>query len=99
MKKPSHKPDIKKQVDHYAIMTKAREYKAKIDDLINDKITDASDISKLKEKIYDMRRAGLQKAGEFSVENLAFKALRNTGYIKKLQGYLVKVKDTDLSLD
>lgn len=97
--KPSHNPNIRKEVDNYAIETKAKEYKAKIDDLINDKVDDKDDIHKLKEKIYNMRRAGLQKAGEFSVENLAFKALRNTGYIKKLQKYLVKVKDVDLSLD
>jgi predicted nucleotidyltransferase len=97
--KPSHNPNIEKEVDKYAVEVKAKEYKVKIDDLIKNKIDDKDDIHKLKEKIYDMRRAGLQKAGEFSVENLAFKALRNTGYIKKLKDYLIKVKDVDLSLD
>ena len=28
-----------------------------------------------------MRKSGLAKGGEFSVENLAFKELRNSGYI------------------
>ena len=97
--KPTHNPNISKEIDKYAVEIKAKEYKVKIDDLINDKVDDKDDIHKLKEKIYDMRRAGLQKSGEFSVENLTFKALRNTGYIKKLQQYLIKVKDVDLSLD
>jgi predicted nucleotidyltransferase len=40
--------------------------------------------SKLKEKIMKMRKEGLSKEGEFSVGNLAFKKLRNEGYIEKL---------------
>ena len=39
---------------------------------------------KLKEKIMKMRKEGLSKEGEFSVGNLAFKKLRNEGYIEKL---------------
>jgi len=97
--KPSHNPNIRKEIDNYAVDVKAKEYKVKIDDMINDKVDDKNDIHKLKEKIYDMRRAGLQKSGEFSVENLAFKCLRNKGYIKKLNDYLIKIKDVDLSLD
>jgi len=40
--------------------------------------------NKLKEKIQKMRKEGLSKSGEFSVGNLAFKKLRNEGYIEKL---------------
>ncbi len=39
---------------------------------------------KLKKKILDMRKEGLAREGEFSVENLAFKKLRNEGYIEKI---------------
>jgi len=39
---------------------------------------------KLKEKIMKMRKEGLGKEGEFSIGNLAFKKLRNEGYIEKL---------------
>ena len=39
---------------------------------------------KLKEKIMKMRKEGLSKEGEFSIGNLAFKKLRNGGYIEKL---------------
>ena len=39
---------------------------------------------KLKKKIIETRREGLSKGGEFSVENLVFKKLRNEGYIGKI---------------
>ena len=39
---------------------------------------------KLKEKIQKMRKESLSKDGEFSIGNLAFKKLRNEGYIEKL---------------
>lgn len=38
----------------------------------------------LKKKISKMRKEGLDKKGEFSIGNLAFKKLRNDGYIGKL---------------
>ena len=39
---------------------------------------------KLKSKIMKMRKEGLAERGEFSVENLVFKKLRNEGYIQNL---------------
>jgi hypothetical protein len=39
---------------------------------------------KLKEKIHKMRKESLNKGGEFSVGNLAYKKLRNEGYIEKI---------------
>ena len=49
---------------------------------------DAKDLYKrlqrLKEKIQKMRKESLSKDGEFSVGNLAFKLLRNNGYIGKI---------------
>tara|TARA_B100000131_G_scaffold159372_3_gene154433 strand:- start:547 stop:1356 length:810 start_codon:yes stop_codon:yes gene_type:complete len=41
-------------------------------------------IEKLKEKIRKFRKAGLDRAGEFSSENIAFKVLRRNGYLEKL---------------
>ena len=38
----------------------------------------------LKKKIRDMRQVGLDGEGTYSVENLAFKLLRNNGFVKKL---------------
>ena len=39
----------------------------------------------LKDQIMNMRQNGLEKGGELSIENLAFKYLRNNGYIEKLK--------------
>ena len=40
-------------------------------------------VEKIKDKIRKMRKSGLQKNGEFSVENLAFKVLRRTNVLKQ----------------
>ena len=39
---------------------------------------------RIKKKILDMRKQGLAREGEFSVENLVFKKLRSEGYIEKI---------------
>ena len=41
-------------------------------------------IDKLKEKIRKFRKTGLDRAGEFSGENIAFKVLRRNNYLEKL---------------
>lgn len=38
----------------------------------------------LKEKIMKARKDGLEKEGEFSIENLVFKRLRNAGWLERL---------------
>ena len=51
----------------------------------NKKYTDAlSYIDKLKQKIRKFRKAGLDRAGEYSSENIAFKILRRNNYLQKL---------------
>jgi predicted nucleotidyltransferase len=47
----------------------------------------------LKEKIKNLRSSGLERDGIFSVENLAFKLLRNAGQIEKLYYYSTKAYD------
>lgn len=51
-----------------------------------------------KEKIKKMRKAGLESGGEMSVENLAYKTLRNNGYLDKLSNIIVKIQDEQLSI-
>ena len=41
-------------------------------------------ISKVWKKIKDGRSAGLEKEGEYSIENLVFKLLRRNGYIQRI---------------
>jgi len=53
---------------------------------------------KLRERIKKMRQSGLENGGEFSIENLSFKYLRNNNYIEKLHTIIQKSLDTKLSL-
>ena len=54
---------------------------------------------KLLDKIKRMRKSGLEKGGEFSVENLVFKKLRNEGIIEKLMKIKKEEVDRELSLE
>lgn len=60
---------------------------------------DAAKLSAVKDRITNMRKAGLERAGEWSTENLAFKALRNTGVIDELSEKIRELEDRELSLE
>ena len=55
-------------------------------------------INKIKERLKNFRQTGLDKGGEYSLENLAFKNLRNTGYLEKLNKLKNMLVDKTLSL-
>jgi uncharacterized alkaline shock family protein YloU len=57
---------------------------------------DAHDITK--ERLRNMRSSGLEKGGEYSVENLAFKVLRRSDIIGQLNDLKSKSYDTMMSL-
>ena len=76
--------------DEELIRSKAEKFMSQVKD-IEDDIESGGDledvaekIKKLWKKIKDSRKAGLQKDGEFSVENLVFKLLRRNGYIERI---------------
>lgn len=81
-------PELVIKIDHM---------KQKIDDMISSKSSDES-FKKLKEKFKNMRSAGLKKAGEYSVENLMFKELRNLGYLDRVNDYILSSENEKLSL-
>jgi len=88
---------IKPEVDDSAV-------EAKKDSLIHDIETAllSKDLNKLrlvKEKITNMRKAGLERAGEWSVENLVFKILRNLGLIDEITDKIRELEDQELSLE
>lgn len=95
-KKPEHK---EVNVDDEAVGIKAREIMVKIDRLVDSESDDISAIDKVKDSIKRLRKVGLERDGELSVENLAFKALRNNGYLEKLYTYGREAKDKSLSID
>ncbi len=82
------KKPIKKiiNINTGAVQLKAADLMNAIDDLESNQ--DQKDFLKkheqLKNKIKKYRQSGLDKSGEFSIENLVFKVLRNTGYLAKM---------------
>jgi hypothetical protein len=53
---------------------------------------------RLKEKIRKLRSTGLERDGIFSVENIAFKLLRNANQIEKLHHYATKSYDAMMGI-
>ena len=94
LKEPHHE-----QVDLNApeLQLKIQNYIQKIENLISSNASDES-FQKFKEKMRNMRSAGLKKSGEFSLENLTFKELRNLGYFEKINNYMKSKQDEQLSL-
>jgi predicted nucleotidyltransferase len=72
-----------------------------IEDMISDNeewddIFDA--ISRLKSKIKNMRKSGLEDVGEYSIENLAFKVLRRSHELEKLDALKTRAYDDHMSI-
>jgi len=84
-------------VDNTAINAKVRDLIKQIDVAIA-QADDPEDIKRITDKLRKMRRSGLDTAGEFGVENLTFKILRNLGYLDALNTAFHNEQDQDLSL-
>ena len=55
-------------------------------------------IKKVLKDIYDMREAGLSSTGELSNENIAFKAIRNKGWLTKIKSLKDTMYDKKMSV-
>ncbi len=88
------KEALDKLIDKWEIKCKAL-----IDDIKADKLNDEKKVVKLLEDIYDkLRKKGIAK-GEYSIENLTFKELRNKGYLDRLKDYRNELVSKRLSLE
>lgn len=94
----------KHTIQKEAVKSKLKVIMKSIDDIVNSlgreefrKIIDKSE--KLTDKIKKMRTCGLEKGGEFSVENLVFKLLRRNGYLDKLWATKIDAYDKMMSID
>ena len=85
--------------DSSAVKIKATDLYHQIDDIVKSGSEDTAAIEKIKDKIVKMRRNGLASKGEFSVENLAFKVLRNSGVLEQLFSCYTDSIDSSLSLE
>ena len=84
-------------IDSQDVQEKFRNYGQRIEVVLQqDKLSVAKDMAK---DIKRMRQSGLQRAGEFSTENLAFKLLRKQGLIAQLYSRIKELQDQELSIE
>jgi hypothetical protein len=88
---------IKPEVDDSAVERKKDAVIHDIETALLSK--DLTKLRAVKEKITKMRKAGLERAGEWSVENLVFKILRNLGLIDQIADKIRELEDQELSLE
>lgn len=79
------------------VKIKVNSYKAKIKQAL--KSRDLKVANRVKEELNKLRKAGLEREGEFSVENIAFKVLRVKGFINQLRQHIYDLEDERLSLE
>lgn len=91
------------KINKKEIKKKAESYISKLSSIRDDyknkkyqKVVTAAE--KINDKVYKMRKGGLKKDGEFSIENLAFKALRRTNFMDVLTSFKDKAYDRLLSV-
>ena len=95
--------DTSTKPDESSVQQKAQDFIDRID-RISQMLKDGDDSAhaeaeKLKDRVKKMRQAGLESAGEFSVENLVFKHLRNEGHLDNLSDLRRQAYDQSLSID
>ena len=88
---------IKPQVDDAAVDAKKDAVLHDIEVALLSK--DLDKIRTVKDKITQMRKAGLERAGEWSTENLVFKIIRNLGLIDQIAEKIRELEDQELSLE
>lgn len=94
----------KPQLERSVLTNKIDSWKEKIENLItNVKKTglkaNEEKIDKLKQKLKDYRKSGLEKEGEYSYENLVFKYLRRSKLLEKLYDTVSRQMDKELSVE
>ena len=91
-------------IDKDDISTKAEDYISQTED-VQDLYDEGkyeeviTKVDKIKERLRNMRSSGLEKGGEYSVENLAFKVLRRADIIGQLNDLKSKSYDTIMTIN
>jgi len=84
------------QINKMLVQTKYKAMKKYIDAVINSGDRDA--MKQAKKYIDAFRQYGLDTAGEMSVENIVFKALRAKGLLTQLKNSIVQVYDKEMTV-
>jgi len=99
------KPEKKKiSIDDKSVKDKANLLMDRIEDIYDemDEVeneTTVKRVDKLTDKIKKMRQSGLDKGGEFSVENMVFKVLRRNGMLDRLYDIKTVAYDKSVTLE
>jgi hypothetical protein len=88
---------IKPRVNDDAVEAKKDDLMRRIETALLSK--DLDKLRAVKDRVTDMRKSGLERAGEWSVENLVFKILRNLGIIDQISEKIRELEDQELSLE
>lgn len=91
-------PDI----DYDAFYKEFGKWEERYFELINylDEYENASEeVSKYIDDIYEVRKAGVAKGGEFDIANLVFKECRNRGYLDHLKELKTELESKEMSLE
>jgi hypothetical protein len=88
---------VKPEVDDAAVEAKKTAIMKSVETALLSK--DLEKLQLVKDKITQMRKSGLERAGEWSVENLVFKILRNLGIIDQITDKIRELEDQVLSLE
>ncbi len=88
---------VKANINDNDVEIKVKSYLSKIKMALRSR--DLSTANSIKDEINKLRKTGLERGGEFSVENIAFKVLRAKGYIDQLRQYIYDLEDEALSLE
>ena len=87
----------KPEINDREVQSKARNYSSRINKALRSNNIDQ--VNKVLDEIKKLRKDGLDRGGEYSVENLAFKLIRARGKIDKLRKYQSKLESELLSLE
>lgn len=85
-------------IDMSDVQKKFDDYHEMISQIINSS-GNLDEAIKLYRHLFKMRKNSLMLGGEFSVENLVFKKIRDNGLLDRLREYMYKERDKALSLE
>ena len=86
-------------IDDDLIQQKAQPYEYEINKLSETDPNVELKIKNILEKLHNLRQTGLDSAGEYSIENLAFKYLRNKGLIDRIKEMLQSINMGQMKID
>lgn len=88
---------VKAQINDISVLSKVNSFTSRIEQALSR--SDLTFAKKVWTAYRDMRKVGLDREGEFSPENLAFKILRTRGLSTALFDHIIALKDDELSLE